>query len=112
MKDEPLSTLLDSIEAELLRLGYLKPSSSSTLSVTSAFGYGQVGFEQWLAQVFLPNARSAVAAGDLPESSQVAVAALRNLDGVEEAENLVGLLGRFDARINHLGRIRTSARGA
>ncbi len=112
MQDAALTTLLDQIEAELLRLGFLKPSGAAKVSVTSAFGYGQVGFEQWLGQVFLPNARAAVSTGKLPESSQVAVAAFRHFDGVEEAESLVGLLGRFDARINQLGRTRTSGRGA
>ena len=104
MSDASLTTLLDAIEAELRRLGYLREPPATPVRVTSAFGYGQVSFEQWLGQVFLPNARAAVASNDLPSNSQVAAAAFRNFDGVDEAEELIGLLGRFDSRINQLGR--------
>jgi uncharacterized protein YqcC (DUF446 family) len=112
MQDASLTTLLDAIEAELRRLGYLRELSPPPIGVTSAFGYGQVSFEQWLGRVFLPNARAAVASNDLPATSQVAVAAFRDFDGVDEADALVGLLGRFDSRINQLGRARTSWGGA
>ena len=103
MQNSALSALLDAIEAELRRLGYLGDAGPIT-GVPSAFGHGRMAFEQWLGQVFLPNARAAVAASDLPESSQVAVAAARNLDGGEETETLLGLLSSFDAEINQAGR--------
>ena len=112
MQEHTLPKLLDSIEAELRRLGYLQLPAVPVGPVTSAFGYNQMAFEQWLGQVFLPNARAAVASGELPASSQVAVAAYRNFDGFGEAENLVALLGRFDAAINHLGRTGQRPGGA
>ncbi|MFT3777630.1 MAG: YqcC family protein [Ottowia sp.] len=109
MQDSSLTTLLDAIEAELHRLGHLHEASAPSIRVTSAFGYGQTPFEQWLGQVFLPNARAAVASNDLPASSQVAVAAFRNFDGMDEANALISLLGSFDAKINKAGRVRGGA---
>lgn len=112
MQTSPLNKLLDAIEAELRRLGYLVGDPERITGTSSAFGYGQIAFEQWLSQVFLPNARAAVAANALPKSSQVAAAAVRNLDGVEEADNLLGLLSSFDAKINQLGGAGGIPRGA
>jgi uncharacterized protein YqcC (DUF446 family) len=112
MQESTLVKLLDSIESELRRLGYLHLPAAPAMPVTSAFGYNQMAFEQWLGQVFLPNARAAVASGGLPASSQVAVAAYRNFDGIGEADDLVALLCRFDEAINNLGRTRRSPGGA
>ena len=112
MQSSPLGNLLDVIEVELRRLGYLVGNPASITGVSSAFGYGHIAFEQWLGQVFLPNARAAVAANDLPKSSQVAAVAVRNLDGVEEADALLGLLGSFDAKINQMGGASGIPRGA
>lgn len=98
-----LNNLLDAIEAELRRLGYLIGNPGRITGITSAFGYDQISFEQWLGQVFLPNARTAVASNDLPRSSQVATAAMRNFDGMEETDTLLGLLSSFDAKINQMG---------
>jgi uncharacterized protein YqcC (DUF446 family) len=112
MQNSPLNTMLDAIEAELRKLGYLIGNPERITEISSAFGYGQIAFEQWLGQVFLPNARAAVAANDLPKSSHVAAAALRNLDGVDEADTLLGLLSSFDAKINQLGGTSGIPRGA
>jgi uncharacterized protein YqcC (DUF446 family) len=95
--------LLDVIEAELRRLGYLVGDVTPMTGITSAFGYGQISFEEWLGHVFLPNARAAVAANNLPASSQVATAAVRNFDGMEETNTLLGLLSDFDESVNQLG---------
>lgn len=103
MQNSPLGKLLDAIEVELRRLGYLVGNPAPTRRVSSAFGYGQIGFEQWLGQIFLPNAREAIAANNLPKSSQVAAAAARNLDGGDDADVLLELLSSFDARINRIG---------
>jgi uncharacterized protein YqcC (DUF446 family) len=111
MQQSSLTNLLDSIEAELRRLRYLTGEVTPLAGVSSAFGYGQASFEQWLGHVFLPNARAAVAANELPALSQVAGAAVRNLDGVDEADALISLLSAFDAKINQLG-LRGGSRGA
>ena len=112
MQSSSLAKLLDAIEVELRKLGYLVGNPAPITGTSSAFGYGQIAFEQWLGQVFLPNARAAVAANNLPKSSQVAAAAVRNLDGVDEADTLLGLLSSFDAKINQMGGARGIPRGA
>ena len=109
MQDSSLTTLLDAIEVELRRLGYLHGDGVPPIPTTSAFGYGQISFEQWLGQVFLPSVRAAVASNDLPASSQVATAAIRNFDGMDETSTLIGLLSSFDAKINKVGRTRGGA---
>ncbi|PRH81212.1 hypothetical protein C6N40_13835 [Arenimonas caeni] len=112
MQQQSLTELLDNIEAELRRLRYLVGEPTLPAGVSSAFGYGQVSFEQWLGHVFLPNARAAVASNELPGSSHVAGAAVRNLDGADEADTLLGLLAAFDAKINRLGATQGPSRGA
>ena len=99
---------LNLIEAELRRLGYLAGEIRPVENVTAAFGYGQMTFEHWLAHVFLPNARAAVESGDLPASSSVGTAAIRNFDGNDEAAELISMLIRFDERI---AQVATSSRG-
>ena len=112
MQKQSLTDLLNSIEDELRRLRYLVGEPVPRRDVSSAFGYGQMPFEHWLGQVFLPNARKAVAENDLPASSSVAGAAVRNLDGADEADTLLGLLSAFDSKINLLGRTKGKSRGA
>lgn len=103
MQHSPLYKLLDAIETELRKLGYLIDDPGRISGISTGFGYGQVPFEQWPGQVFLPNARAAVAVDKLPRSSQVAVAAVRHFDGIDEADTLLDLLGCFDAKINQMG---------
>jgi len=112
MEESTLTELLDAIEFELRRLGYLHCPNQPAIVVSSAFGHDQMAFEQWLGSIFLPRARTAVATGELPASSQVAVAAYRNFDGVEEANGLIELLGKFDTAINRRGRVGGNQCGA
>ncbi|MBC7750542.1 MAG: YqcC family protein [Candidatus Saccharibacteria bacterium] len=100
MSYEDIAVKLDEIEAELRKLGFLDAFVGSPTQVRSAFGYQQMPFEQWLVAVFLPNARQALVSKDLPKSSQVSVAAIRNFDGYDEADTLISLLCGFDAAIN------------
>ena len=90
---------LDAIESELRRLGFLKGELQQPQVVKSAFGYGQISFEQWLGHVFLPNARSAAESGEIPSVSNVGIAAIRNFDGYDEASELISMLCEFDERI-------------
>ena len=56
-------------------------------------------FELWLQCIFLPNARDAAKKGEYPQQSQVGLMAMRQYDyhsHVEEAQNLVSLLNKFD----------------
>lgn len=111
-QQQSLTELLDNIESELRRLRYLIGEPAPRRNIKSAFGYGQMSFEQWLGHVFLPSARAAVAANNLPASSQVAGATIRNLDGADEADALLGLLNTFDSRVNMLGRAKGASLGA
>lgn len=106
MNYQDVSRKLDEIETELRRLGWLTPHSAGPAVVDAAFGGASMAFEQWLAQVFLPAARAAIAARDLPSTSQVGVAAVRNFDGQDEMNNLAALLGEFDRMVEAIARRR------
>lgn len=102
MNEVTLSHQLDEIESELKRVGLFGIEKPEVSQVTSAFGYGQMAFEQWLVHVFLPNARQGVKSGVLPPDSQVATAAMRHFDGDDEMAGLVSLLAQFDQSVrNH-----------
>jgi uncharacterized protein YqcC (DUF446 family) len=92
--------LVDEIEQALRALGWVHGEVGLPLQVSTAFGAGEMPFERWLAQVYLPRLHEARRDGRWPTSSHVAVAAWRNLDGLPEAEPLLRLLARLDDDIN------------
>ena len=94
-----VSQKLDAVENEMKRLGIDIPGNVEPEAVTSAFGGAEMAFERWLATVFLPAARRAVTAKDLPKRSQVGVAAMRNFDGYDDMNDLVTLLNQFDRAV-------------
>jgi uncharacterized protein YqcC (DUF446 family) len=100
-----LKDKLAAIETELRRLGFLRGDITPVDGVTSAFGSAQMTFEHWLGHAFLPQALNAAESGDLPKSSEVGVAAMRNFDGLPEADELVSLLTEFDERVKILARL-------
>jgi uncharacterized protein YqcC (DUF446 family) len=102
MRYPELDKKLDQIEAELRRVNLLDGPAQKIDGVSSAFGNGQISFEQWLGKVFLPNARTAALSGAIPTQSQVGVAAFRNFDGYEEMETLIALLCEFDQAVVRL----------
>lgn len=104
MRIENIIKALDAVEKEMKRLGLYEDADSSFPKVTSAFGYGQISFEQWLSQSFLPKAHAAIQSGELPNDSQVGVAAMRNFGGDERMDELVSLLGLFDQSIKAYAR--------
>jgi hypothetical protein len=59
----------------------------------------RVHFEERLQHIFVPNLRKAALSDTYASRSGVAVAAVRNLDGVEGSEHLIGLLSRVDDAI-------------
>jgi uncharacterized protein YqcC (DUF446 family) len=69
-------------------------------AASGAFGAGSLTFEEWLQFTFLPNLRKAAATNTLPSNSQVAVAAIRNLDGLQGTDLLIDLLSRVDLLVN------------
>ena len=106
MTYDDLTKQLDAIEAQLRTLGWLTGEVGEPQRVNSAFGSEEMPFEHWLARVFLPRAREAVAERDLPASSQVGVAAIRNFDGRDDASELVSLLCEFDEAVEAMARGR------
>ena len=99
---------LDTIEAEMKRIGYWKDDPPDLLAEYRA---GRMRsfldaptFELWLQCVFLPNARAAAAARNLPNGSQVGLMAQRQYDyhsHIPEAQPLLNLLHRFDAIVEN-----------
>ena len=104
MKLEILVRQLDEIEAEMRHLGLIADPAQPLPEIKSAFGYGQVSFEQWLSGVFLPKARAAIEVDELPSDSQVGVAAMRNFDGDDRMNDLVSLLSAFDQSVRRYAR--------
>jgi uncharacterized protein YqcC (DUF446 family) len=87
----------DRIEGELKRLGLWSRRLSAETSPQAAFGADSLSFEEWLQAVLLPSLREAAVHGNLPTSSNLAIAGIRNLDGVPDVERLLSLLAKVDA---------------
>lgn len=101
-----LTDKLDAIEAEIRRIGYWQENPPDLQAMAER---GELrsyldapSFEVWLQALFLPNAREAVEADDLPSDSQVGEMARRQYDYqsvVPEAHGLMRLLGGFDGLV-------------
>jgi len=93
------SASADAIEAELRRIGAWRdePLPEGAYGFRKAFAADTMAFEEWLQFVLLPRVREIVAeSGAFPPRSQVGTYAIRNLDGREDCERLIGLLCEFD----------------
>ena len=96
---ERITEKISAIEAEMKRLDLwqAEPIAPELLQEPGAFGARSLTFVQWLQFILVPNVRKVVAKkSSLPESSNVAVAAVRNFDGMDEADRLIDLLIEFD----------------
>jgi len=91
------SDLADQIEAELRNLGLWASHVPLSGRLASAFGADQLSFEEWLQAVLLPRLRDAGNSEGLPKSSSLAVAGVRNFDGIPNVERLLDLLAKVDA---------------
>lgn len=103
-KSEAVLAQLDRIEAEMKRIGYWSadpPDLQAEIEAGRLRTYLDAPtFESWLQGVFLPNARAAAQAENLPAQSQVGDMAMRQYDYhsyVPEAQDLLQLLFDFDA---------------
>ena len=73
------------------------------LVVKGAFGCENMAFTQWLAWVLIPRVREIVAdKGRFPAGSAVAAYAVRELDGVSEAGEVIKILIAFDKMVDGL----------
>jgi uncharacterized protein YqcC (DUF446 family) len=69
------------------------------LAEAGAFGTGTMTFGQWLRWVLVPRAHRALESGVLPESSNVAAYAVRELDGAPYGDRLIDALASLDAAV-------------
>jgi len=92
--------LAAAIETEMKRLGLWVTTGVDAAQPVGAFGAGRMPFEQWLQLVFLPNLVSTAQTDTFPASSHVAIAAVRNLDGLDNSDLLIELLSRVDRLVN------------
>ncbi len=89
----------EAIEAELRRIGTWRdePLPESAYGFRQAFAADTMVFEEWLQFVLLPRVRElAETGGTFPPRSQVGTYAIRDLDGREDCDRLIGLLCEFD----------------
>jgi uncharacterized protein YqcC (DUF446 family) len=87
------------LEAELKRLNRwgAEPMPPAAFENMGPFGQGTMAFEQWLQFVLLPRLRAIVSERDeVPSGSQLAVYAVRALDGDPDAGRLHDLLYELD----------------
>src|SRR5690606_19876383 len=97
---ETVARSIDAIERELRRMGVWQeePPAPALFAFTMAFAADTMAFTQWLQFVLIPRVRSLIETeGGLPSRSEVGARAAREFDGVDEATDLVRLLGEFDA---------------
>ena len=90
---------LDEIKAEMQRIGYwdVQEPDPEAYENMGAFGMNTMAFAQWLRYVFVPRVEDLLQSdGPWPASSSVGVHAVRELDGCDEASDLVTLLCEFD----------------
>lgn len=92
--------LADQIEAEMKKLHIWSSAEAGEKIASGAFGAGSLTFEEWLQSTFLPNLRKAAATNTLPSNSHVAVAAIRNVDGLQGTDLLIDLLSRVDLLVD------------
>ncbi len=106
-----LAAKIDAIEAEMRRIGYWADTPPDLLAEYEAGRMNTYldapSFELWLQCVFIPNARDAVNADDLPGGSDVGLMAMRQYDyhsHVPEAQNLLAMLNEFDRLVKKANR--------
>ena len=93
------ASFADRIEQELRKLNVWQeePPSDSAFDSEEAFFADTMTFYQWLQFVLLERIREIVEEeGEFPDDSMVGAYAVRELDGISEASDLIQLLSEFD----------------
>jgi uncharacterized protein YqcC (DUF446 family) len=90
------------IESEMKKAGIWKDGLAIIEGSFGPFGGAELIFEEWLQMIFLPKLLEAANSNIFPKKSQVAIAAIRNFDGMDEVDNLISLLGWVDEIINSM----------
>jgi len=97
---------VNAIAAEMQRIGLWEetPPPVDSLQSEQAFGMDKLVFSQWLQWVFIPRVVKTINQhSSFPSRSEVGAQAVREFDGLDEAEHLVKLLSEFDALIGEQG---------
>jgi len=97
---QAVTAAIDRVEAELKRMGWWRnePLPPEMYQFTQAFAMDTMPFSCWLQFILIPRVRGIIEArGEFPSTSMVAAQAVREFDGVPEADNLLSALSDFDA---------------
>ena len=97
---QAVTAAIDRVEAELKRMGWWRnePLPPEMYQFTQAFAMDTMPFSCWLQFILIPRVRGIIEArGEFPSTSMVAGQAVREFDGVPEADNLLSALSDFDA---------------
>ncbi|MDB5035167.1 MAG: tRNA pseudouridine synthase [Chlorobi bacterium] len=98
-KLENVEKAIGAVEAEMRRAGLWsdQPLEPERYEFTQAFGMDTMAFSQWVQFILVPRVRSIIeSGGGFPATSQVGAQAVREFDGVEQADGLVSALQEFD----------------
>lgn len=92
----------DRMEQELKTLGAWQPDEDDPGPPEGAFGAGNQSATQWIQFTLLPRVR-AIAAGEMdpPSHSDAGVMAVREFDGYDAADGLVGAVLELDNIVNN-----------
>lgn len=90
------------LERALRGLGWWQeaPPAPERMNFQAAFGADTLAFSEWLQWVLVPIVHEGVAGGGLPDHSEVAAHAVREFDGMWDAEPVIAALRALDDAIN------------
>ena len=90
---------IDEIEQEMRRIGMWQeqPLAPEAYQFSRAFAGDTMAYNQWLQFVLVPRVRQVIEQrGNFPRASQVGAQAVREFDGMDDADRLTQLLSEFD----------------
>lgn len=97
---QTVAAAVDRIEAEMKRIGYWRdePLPPEMYEFRMAFAMDTMPYVYWLEFIFIPRVRQIIAEqGQFPDQSMVGAQAVREFDGLDEADGLVSMLAELDA---------------
>jgi uncharacterized protein YqcC (DUF446 family) len=105
MRYDSVQKAIDEIEAELKRLGWWQEERppEKMFDFKMAFGMDTMPFSSWLQFILIPRVKDIIESrGEFPKSSYLGTHAIREYDGVYEADDLISMLATFDKLIETL----------
>jgi uncharacterized protein YqcC (DUF446 family) len=97
-----VASAADEIERSMRGVGWwtVEPPPPERMNFQRAFGGDTLAFQEWLQWVLVPRVREGLATGSLPQRSEVATYAVRELDGAPDADDVIEALKHLDDAIN------------